>query len=79
MSSGASLEAQWLRIWLAMQGTWVSIPGRGTKILHVAEQLSRRKAAREPVSYRERSHTRQQSLDQPNKCMDILKNKCSEL
>ena len=38
---GTSLGVQWLRICLAMQGTFMGlIPGWGTKIPHASEQLS---------------------------------------
>ena len=31
---------RWSRICLAVQGMWVLIPGRGTKILHASGQLN---------------------------------------
>ena len=39
-SWGTFLVVQWLRICLPVQGDVGSIPGRGTKIPHVAGQLS---------------------------------------
>ena len=47
--SRTSLVVQWLRILLAMQRTWDSIPGQGTKI--PAEQLSPWATTTEPTCH----------------------------
>ena len=38
-----SLEVQWLRLCTAIAGGTVSIPGRGTEILHVACMAKKKK------------------------------------
>ena len=55
---GTSLVVQRLRIRLLMQGTRGLIPGQGTKIPPVAEQLGPRATTGEPVGCSSRVHER---------------------
>ena len=48
---GTFLVVQWLRICLAMQGDLGLIPGWGTKIPHVAEQLSPHATTTNPMCH----------------------------
>ena len=60
--------------WSCNAGNASSIPGRGTKILHVAEQLSPRTTTREkPAHHNERSRMLQLRRDTSKKIIIIIK------
>ena len=83
-NSGASLVVQWLRIHLAMQGTWVPSLVGGTKIPHALEKLSpgtttteRRRSRESPRAAAEDPEWRSRAPMQPKKSKYILKKKRS--